>query len=424
MAITITTSELQNNYKSYLQSENSNINAFATGSWWDVQSVALSLLFLDLYGNLQLIENSIYPQNSVGAQVDLWLYTRGLPGRGLQTYATIQCTVSSTTPISIAANTIFTSSATQNQYQTLQDFSVPDGSTKISLYSLIPGEGYIENTGNMLSSDEIIIVVSVSTDGQEIESDQSCINRVLQSIRAPISGARETDYSVYCLETNTLLVNPVITDSIIIPSFFVVNSVGLLGIFPLVGIQISDYQLNLGLLPATIFSPYSRTPDNMVLTTTNNYIQNLRLVGLTTNILPNITLSVTSNISQLTINVSLVLGFDLTTIINLPSQDSFGNPITIQLTVDQLIKKETRRAICNQEFGATLIGENRYITLDSLLYALNSQLSSQNGNLAKILTNIKILGDDIEVRNYNYSASELYYTYDIDDYFNILVVNI
>ena len=422
---TQTIDSLQTAYLDYLQAQNSSINIISPNTYWQIQAGAMAGIMLDLYYNLQLIQNSIYVQNNVGDQVDRTLYERGLPARGGQTYGYITAVITTTTPVTIPINTIFTDSTTGNSYQNLQAYVVPDNVTPYVFYATKPGNNYIEPAGNTLSGNDITIEVQLSTNGQLEESDLSCITRALASIRAPLSGSRQTDYGVYCLQYNSTIPTPVVTDSIVIPAFVVVNNVSTLGVFPLEGTAISEYQLNQGLLPATTFVGYTRAASPTTITGVNNYIQSLKLVGLTVIVGTSITNIVASTATipavYITINVYLVQGYKLNTLLNIPSQDINGNPIIIELTVLQLIQRETRRAICDQPYGGTNINNQNYITLNSITTVLNQQLSAMNGQLAQILTNVSISGSDIIVPNYSASTTNVYYTYDVNSYNAILV---
>ncbi len=419
--MTTSLEQLQAQYLGYLQALNPAINASAPNTYWAIQGGAMASTFLDLYFTLQLLENSIYVQNSVGDQVDLWLYNRGLPARGGLTYGTIETVLTSSVPATVPVNTIFTDATTGNQYQNLQTLTVTDHVTPFTLYSLTAGNNFIEPVNANLTAGTFVAQVLSSTNGQLEETDQSCITRILQAIRAPISGARTTDYAVYNLETNATLTVPVITDSIIIPSFVSINGVGILGVFTLVGTQITEYQLNQGLLPTTTFVHFSRAAGSGTITAVTNNIQAQRLVALPVIVGTSITHDAVTVSATLPIAVSLVSGYSLSTVITVESQDSDGNPITVQLTVEQLIQRELRRAICNQPYGATVINGLNYITIDSLIYALNIQLSAVNGQLAQLLTNITISIPDISVPNYSTNTVDVFYTYDISAYTYIVV---
>lgn len=448
MTIIVTLAKLRNDYANYLQKENPKISPRAPDSYWDIQGGAMAAIFLDWYANLQLLENSIYPQNAVGDQVDLWLYNRGLSARGGQTYSTINCNVD--TPVVsnfiIPAGTIFTDSTsntnpTNNQYQSLVDITVTDNTSVFTLYAIQPGPNYLEPIGNELTATIGNILYTIVTqscaNGQNEETDQSCIARILASVRIPKGGSRTTDYYEFCLEANSQLPSPIITDAIIIPSFQTVNQISKLGVFPLIGTKITEYQLNQGLLPSTTFIGYSRTPDNATLQTVANYIQNQRLVGLGIDILPNYTYIVAGtnpppfnnttppplNVNpNLAINVTLADGYNLSTLININSQDQNNNPIVIQLTIEQLIQRETRRSICNQPYGATEdTSTYNIIPASNIITALNYQLGVSGGQLAKVLTNVQLPNSDLQVPTFSQSIAALFYTYDVEAYTNITV---
>ena len=415
--------QLKYNFQAYLQGENSDIDAFATNGSWDILAGAQSLTFLDLYANLQLVANSQYPQYSAGAQVDWGLYARGLPGRGTNTYAIIICIYNGTTPTAIPFGTTFTSSETGAIFVALSDINITSGSTQFALYSNTPGSGYLESVGNTLTgnNDQTVGVIS-STDGQNKESDQSCIGRILAYDRTPTAGSRETDYQNYALQYNQTLTNPVITDSIPIINFTTINNVSVFGLFAVGGnSQISEYQLNQGLLSGTNYIGYSRQIDSNTVTGLNNYIQSLRLVGLGIIVGTSVTQTVTSPTSQLNLTVSLVTGYQLSTLITVNSQDQLNNPITVQLTVQQLIQREVRRAICNQPYGGTVINDKNYITMNSIRFAVNSQLSATSGSIAQLVTNLTITNNDIVVPTAGSNTTNINYTYDIDSYQDVLV---
>jgi hypothetical protein len=422
MTITVTIDQLKNDYKNYLQAENSAINAFAPNSSWSVLAGGTSGVFLDLYYNLQLLTNSIYVQNAVGDQIDQWLYRQGLPARGGETFAYVLVTITPAVVTAIPVNTQFTDSVTGNVYQNLLE--IPIGATSATLYSTKSGNNYLEPTGAILTNNTINVVVTTSVNGQVEESDQSCITRILTALRSPVSGSRETDYQVYALDFNTTLISPVVTNSIPIVNFTVINNVGVFGLFAMGGTPITEYQLNLGLLPATAFVEFSRALDSATVIDLNNYIQSLRLVGLTIEVGTVITQVVATNALPLSASVSLVPGYSMDTILTIPSQDVNDNPISIQISVADLIKREIRRAITTQQFGGTMIGSNNYITLDSIYYSVNLQLSYLNGALAQILTNMVIAGGDISVPNASYSLTNLFYIYDIQDYTAITLTHV
>lgn len=414
----VTVASLMKDYQDYLQAQNSKINPYAPNDFWEVDAGASALQMLDLYMNLQLVRNSIYPQNSAGDQVDEWIFSSGLPARGGLTYGTIQAVVLYAGDGIINDGDIFTDLAslnppplsyTNNQYQAFigQNISI---NSIVTLYALNPGSNTIEPIGNKLSNTDgtKVIQVQLSTNGQQQESDQQAIERVLQVKRQPRAGARESDYVNYARQASDQ-----VTDVITIPGFYVVNNVSLLGVFILVGTNITDYQLNQGLLPSTTFIQYSRQASQSLIDQVNIDIENLKLVALNISVGTVTTKIVYNSSNPLEIKVALPVGYDLNTMITVISQDQNFNPIPIKISVRDLVKREARRALCNQQ-GGTEIGNNLYITMDSIISALNDNLSVEEGSIAQILVNIKIDGQDIQ--GGTQSGNNIAYVFDISDY--------
>ncbi len=406
----ITISNLRNQYKNYLQSANSQINAYSPNSFWDIDSGAMAAILLDLYINLQIVQNSIYPQYSSGDQVDQWLYSRGLPARIGATYGSVICILNSAAPATISINQTFTNG--NITYQSLQNITITNNTTVFTLYSLTPSLQQNATINMLLTSGTVVVKVQTITQGTQEETDQSAINRVLQSVLIPQAGARQTDYSVFAIKANSQ-----VTYSIIIPSYKTISGVGILGIFPLVGNVISNYTLDQSFVS---FIPYSRQASSDVINSVNVYIQNQKLVGLTaiigscnTYILP-----------SFTVTVSILNSYSLSSPITYNSQDADNNPIQNTLTVQQLIQRTIRAGICNQPYGGTIINNHNYITIDSLITYVNSQLSVNNGQLAQILTNITFSVSDIDVPEASQfvTSSIIKYTYDIASYNAITVI--
>ena len=164
----INISTLKNNYQTYLQAQNSSINAFAPNSFWDIDAGSMASVLFDLYMNLQIVLNTIFPQYSSGDSVDQWLYSRGLPARIGQSYGTINVlltspTASSGSPFTIPINTVFIDSTTGNEYQTLQQFILTDNTTSISLYALEVGNVVSETVDSTLSNTTIDATVTVQS---------------------------------------------------------------------------------------------------------------------------------------------------------------------------------------------------------------------------------------------------------------------
>ena len=425
---TVTINRLKTDYQNYLQAQatNSNsltINAFAPNSFWDIDSGAMGAILLDLYMNLNLLNNSIYPQFSSGEIVDQWLYSLGLPSRRNPTYAVATCTLfSPTSPVLIPINTIFTDATTNNQFQTLAAINVTtNNNQQVSLYALQIGGGILENIGTTLTAtissvDVTLTVVLFSTGNSNSESDQSCITRILAARASPQAGSRQIDYFNYAFQSDNT-----ITWVITIPSFNTINGVTFLGIFPLTGSLYTDYELNQGLLGSSAFLFYTRPASSALLQNVDNNISYQHLIGTQPKVYPNNTYIIPS----FEVRVALTGGQRLdneVSINTILSIDSNGVPVygLATFTILQLVQREVRRVLVNQPYGATLIGvTNRYITADNIITGVMSQLGVNSGQIAQILINIQVNNGDIAVPKANDFVDQIKFTYDVSAYASI-----
>ncbi len=415
-----TITSLTTAYQDYLQSQQTAqypINPYTPNSFWSIDAGAMAAILLDLYMNLQIVQNSIYPQYSTGDQCDQWLYSRGLPTRVGATYGTVQCTLTSTTPDTIAINTVFTLGTMQ--YQSLQSITVPDNATQFTLYAVTAGiqqTPTVDPVSILTAGTQTAQVQSVII-GTNEESDQSCINRILQAVLIPPAGARQTDYYNFCF-----LADPNVTGAIPFPNFLNINGVSILGLSPLVGnTTMTDYLLDLSFSAYTL---YSREANSTILNNVNVYIQNQKLVGLTSYIVPCITYTldesqtIINTGSNFIVTVSLLSPYSLSSLVTIATQNIDGTANTIKYSITELVQREVRRAICNQPFGGTIINGVNYITIDSLITAVTNQLGSINGALAQLITNITFNVTDIIVPALNAFAVDQYMNaiYDVTSY--------
>lgn len=403
----ITISKLKQNFQDYLQSKSANINPYAVNSMWDIWANAEASFQLDLYMNLYNVEKSIYTQNLVGDQIDQKLFSLGLPERIAPTYTVVYGTIANISyPYTIVAGTVFIAT-NKNTYVTLYDITLNAIGDIVTVYAQTAGPLFNIEVNSVLTYNNINLTVTKCILGSNSESDQNAINRILLNQRSPSAGARESDYYNYCLEANAQ-----VTDVIIVPNWFKINSVGILGVVPLVGNTITDYQLDLGLLSGD-YQMYSREASTGILTQITNYIDSVRLIGANPDVVPNKTFLITNY--TINIQVALDTGYNLNSIINVNTTDINNNIITANYTITQLIQKEVRRIICNQPYGATKISNTNWIIpLDNIYTGLNNQLSTDAGAIAKILKYIAITGNDIPVPNNSVSNTYISQTYDIN----------
>ena len=412
----ITQKQIYDKYIAYLQAQNSKINASAPFTYWSIQAGAISSTLLDLYANTDIVNKAIFIQNLQGSQIDNKLYETGLTPRGALTISVIGVTfktdtVIPNTTITIPANTQFQTpnGIIYTLYQPATYFqpptiTPPTAPTPITLYAIIGGSGTFIGADTTLTATIPILtvptlitaIVVTSIAGQNQESDQSCVNRLLLQQRSPTSGCRTQDYYKFAREANTA-----VTDVIPVFPYKTINGINSLGIFPLIGSFITEYQLNAGLLsivyptttPPTIpldFTQYSRAIDAPTLAIVNTYILSEQLLGL--DVITGSCQTFTVDTNNLTVAVTLLPIYAIFSVIQIQSLDASNNVITISINIADLLQREVRRVVCNQPYGGTDLGDPTYnfITLNDIVEGLNHQLSYNNGQIAKLLLDVKV----------------------------------
>lgn len=415
--------------------------------WW-VKGKVLGGVLSGCYQDIYLKSLNIFPQTSTGTAIDKNLASWGLVARLGSTFSisTVGMNAAPSENFIINEGTILIYAPTADQY--IVDKTTEIKTTdfqNIPLRSKKSGSGYVLPIGATLTLQIPIVVGSVtisslyvfdSVDGQNIENDGQALERLLNAIQNPAAGGREQDYYNWALDANNLLTNPIITNAIILPNFL---AKGIVGIFGLAGSGPGDWLLNQGLLASTVFIQYSRTLNNSgieaIIQNVNAFRPINDIISVATNdtfVLPDYS----STGGYIKIFVSLVPNVSLSTILTIISSDQNNNPINIQISVEDLILRETRRAIVNFQFGGIQSGNTRYIPISAIEQSLDNGLNAISGDegiYASILLGRQVLIYNPTTSDYEYINiplptnldvnGNIQFTYDIN-YNNIdIVVN-
>lgn len=435
--------EIELKYKDIVKSNNSKTNPYTQYSDWDFKAKALAGITGGAHADIRQYGLNIYPQFQSGIAIDLTLASKGLPPRIPTTYGSGYCQTEATTfPFMVTSGTTLTNPSTNTQYIVTQDILVTGTSTKIPFIASTPGIGSQETINTHLtispsitSGSETInyLVVKSSTDGSLAESDAQAQQRLLNALQIPAAGARQTDYYNFALQANDLLDNPEVTDAIVIPRALTYLQQFVMGVFALGGSQPDDYLLNQSLINGNSQIYYTRTLSDTAVAAVVNSIYNQKLIALNLYIGTNDTYILPANLGQplIAVEVTLAPNVTLNQVLTIQSTDQFGEPLNIQITVANLIKREVRRAIVTMPYGAVVDNNsNRYIPISSIEKSLDYGLSSSNfsGVYASIIADRKVTvyngssyGDfDISVPSLITSSTNIQFTYDIA-YTNITV---
>lgn len=237
------------------------------------------------------------------------------------------------------------------------------------------------------------VLSSVTGTDQESLSDATA--RLIQVKQVPLDNTRSTDYKDYVIRLNTGSV----TDSVVLTN----NQIKYLGslfncaIFLAGATKVTDEVLNKGLVTGTTPEVFTRTVNETVIESTQQNLVAQYIVGSRPKARTVVTQALTTNTNTLNPYIKCT--------VTLQSGYSLNSNITLGanvFTLKQLIQREIRRAVCGQEFGATLTQDilTGEITASKLLIsAIQNQLdvalgtSSSTGTLGAYLVNRTIYID-------------------------------
>lgn len=232
--------------------------------------------------------------------------------------------------------------------------------------SNIKGQGYLLPTDSILtltppivSTDNIdsfsqVKVVDLSTnhDGTNAESLASATNRLITAKQIPLNGTRLTDFQDIILQNFGVPPNTTVTGVIILNSnqvTYAPPSIANFGIYLASGDPINNAILDQGLITGTTTQLYTRNTNSTIIDNVKNFLYLQEIIGARPAVNSVATQPLTGNADPdkafFRITVKLQKGYSKTQIVQI------GNS---SYTIEQLIQREVRRAVCGQNFGATL----------------------------------------------------------------------
>lgn len=425
---------LAQSYRNYITATNADVNPNIVNSDFWLKSIALAGITGGALSDAAVEFINIFPQYLTGSYINVGLSQRGLPAQYAATYATaILGTVTvPISPFTVQSGMQLTNSYNNAIYEILTtatiNISDPASYNNIGAICTVVGTGNqlpvstvltftnppLDNNGNPVTT----LTVQSSTDGANQESDTDADTRVVKAAQIPKSGSRVTDYYYFALDGNQYLGSQIITDCQTLPNNQFQSLNYNFGVFGIGGTAITDYILNQGILygvsPGT-YTPFTRTLPNSAITAISQSISVQQQIEaepyvntVSTQNLPTEQMSVVTPYIQ--ISVTLYPGLTLSSVLQINSTNQYGEPIIISITASNLIKREARRAICQQNFGATQTfdGNGAIVSSKILLSSIEQQLDYSLGTIqyqgayATILADRQIFIYDPAISNYNY----------------------
>lgn len=217
--------------------------------------------------------------------------------------------------------------------------------------------------------------VTAATDGTNEESLSNAASRLINVYQAPLDNIRGTDYQNKAITFNDGAVTAAV--ALTNRQIAYANPYYNCGVFLAGGASITDYILNKGLILGTEAELFNRSVSNAIIDLTQFKFTNEYIVGSKPNVqsiaTQGLTTNTDSNKAYFKCVVTLQNGYSLDSTITLD-----GNIFTIK----QLIQREIRRAICAQNFGATLsknILTGEILSSKLLISSIQNQLDTALG---------------------------------------------
>lgn len=360
---------LKNDYLNYVQyslTQQQTNQIAAESTDYNAKGLGLAGILSRAYQDALKLFESTLPQNAVSVGINNQLSVAGVSPTFPSAPAFVTVTVNGILPganYNIAVGTLATGD-NGIVYKVLADSSdsniivINTTNKTLNLTSLTDGVGTGATVGTNLTLQSPILpsnqpdvnvgiatlAVTASIDGVNQESLSSAVNRLVKVNQEPLDMVRSQDFEA-------LVINPLdgVTNAKVINSNNWTPTTTNFALFTLSGQPVNDAFLNQGLLPNTTTQVYNRTSTTTIVDTAKKKIMQKNIV----NIFPYVSTVKTQFLvpTQLAqpffkINVALADGYSLSSQITLNDG--------VRLTLEQLIKREVRKAICSQPLGATL----------------------------------------------------------------------
>lgn len=361
-----TLEDVAQNYRNYITSQNSLINPNVPNTDFYLKSFGIAGISTGIVGDMSSYFINMFPQYKTGIFLDIGLQAAGLPPRFPATYASaILGTVSPpSSPFTVQAGMQLNEPITNTIFQILTTQLIL--TTDAISYNNIASVCTIIGSGNQLAPGTVLffatppidddtnpvlsLTVKSSVSGTDVESDDQANLRLLEASQIPRSGSRITDYFYYGLDANVYPVPETINWVLTLPNNQFLSANYNFGVFGLSGTGITDAILDKGIInnnyvlfdrsiSAGTISAIETSIRIQQLINANPYVDSIGTQFLPTYLLP-----------YIQVKVILQVGFDLSSVIKINTTDPHNAVISI--TVEQLIKREVRRAICQQPYGA------------------------------------------------------------------------
>lgn len=362
----LTPEEIADQYLLYLKNLKPEVNTAQTDSDWWIRSRVVGGVLSGIYADQLKISNDAFPQSARREALEKFLFTYF--GEGFRAATPAVGSVSATasaTGATIPVGTQFEYSPNGNLYTATEEINFTSAVTAlVPVASVEAGQSQNLLEGATLTlpspppgiTSTAIVADGPLSDGRDVESNEEAAARILRQIRTPLAGGKVADYISFALAAD-----PSVTSASVIRYAF---GFGTVAVVITAGTTDIDAALDAG-------DPIVLIPSEELVATVQDYIETQNPVTDCATVL-----APASTVQDVTVSVRYVSGSNSTEVPGL------------NLTQEQLVQREVKRAIYKTPPGGRILGASGYVVASEIEEVLDLNLSASPytiGNVAEIL---------------------------------------
>jgi uncharacterized phage protein gp47/JayE len=364
-----TPEEIANEYLTYLKGLKPEINRDQQDSDWFIRGQVVGGVVAGAYADQRKISDDAFPQSArrdaLERHLDLYFGSGFIQAQ--QAEGTIG--VTGTVGAAIAINTELVYSPNGNVYKTSNSFTFTTTTGSVPVISVAAGQDQNLLEGASLTFSSPIIGVNSTavaltdiSDGRNVESNDEARERILARLRTPPAGGTRNDYRAWAKEAD-----PSVVDAEVIRFLY---GPGTVGVVLTAGTTDIDAAVDAG-------DPVVREPSNQLVQRVQEYIDIKKPLTDCATVLKPTPISI-----DVTVKVRFVDG-GLNTI-----------PAGQQLTQEQLVVREVKRAIYKTPAGGRRFGASGFVVASEIEETIDFNLSSSPitvGAIGEFVTDRQVL---------------------------------
>jgi uncharacterized phage protein gp47/JayE len=364
-----TPEEIANEYLTYLKGLKPEINRDQQDSDWFIRGQVVGGVVAGAYADQRKISDDAFPQSArrdaLERHLDLYFGSGFIQAQ--QAEGTIG--VTGTVGAAIAINTELVYSPNGNVYKTSNSFTFTTTTGAVPVISVAAGQDQNLLEGASLTFSSPIIGVNSTavaltdiSDGRNVESNDEARERILARLRTPPAGGTRNDYRAWAKEAD-----PSVVDAEVIRFLY---GPGTVGVVLTAGTTDIDAAVDAG-------DPVVREPSNQLVQRVQEYIDIKKPLTDCATVLKPTPISI-----DVTVKVRFVDG-GLNTI-----------PAGQQLTQEQLVVREVKRAIYKTPAGGRRFGASGFVVASEIEETIDFNLSSSPitvGAIGEFVTDRQVL---------------------------------